>query len=58
LGFFSVGFREQEEELREPKKRRVKKKKTMKHRPDKSSFFNLFRSFSASSTSLDAADPQ
>jgi hypothetical protein len=29
------------------------KKNTMKHRHDKSSFFNLFRSFSASNTSLD-----
>jgi hypothetical protein len=31
----------------------------MKHRLDKSSFFNLFRSFSASNTSLDGiVDPQ
>jgi hypothetical protein len=31
----------------------MKKKKAMKHRPDKFSFFNLFRSFSASNASLD-----
>jgi hypothetical protein len=30
-----------------------KKKKSIKHKPDKFSFFNLFRSFSASNTSLD-----
>jgi hypothetical protein len=56
--FFGVGFREQEEELRETKEGK-NEKKTIKHRPDKFSFFNLFRSFSASNTSLDGIiDPQ
>jgi hypothetical protein len=56
IGFFLCWVQRRTERT---KKRRMKKNKTMKHRPDKFSFFNLFRSFSASNTSLDGiVDPK
>jgi hypothetical protein len=59
IRFFVLGSENKEEKLRTKEERERMKKKTMKHRPDKSSFFNLFRSFSASNTSLDGiVDPQ